>query len=203
MSLSVNNISSCNFSPSFSQQKQVKKGAEVGHAQRKSDANPISRKGEVMDLIKTTFVGGLGISAWLLMELVETGTTEPLEAVYDKVAKAKKDKNMLIKIGATASILAAAACGIALLYTIFNAPKIAYESKVKTFEKTKEMDVYIKANSAERDLYEQLTDEAKKSTNILEQNNLKAQYTQLALAKNKVPDFVKTSKKDKVLNSQV
>lgn len=197
MNLTINSSALNSFSPAFSQKPVSKKGT-VEYCQQLNNQNPISRKGEVMNLIKTTFVGGLGISAWLLMELVETGTTEPFEHVYNKVANAKKDKNILIKIGATVSIIAAAACGVALLYTIFNTPKIAYESKVNAFKKGKEMDVYIKANNAEKELYSQLTDEAKKATNALEQNKLKSQYAQLALAKNKVPDFVKKTKKDNV-----
>jgi len=86
-------------------------------------------------------------------------------------------------------LTAALISGFALLYTLFNAPKIAYNSKVNTFKKSKEMDVYIKANEAERELYTQLDEKAKNSTPE-EKEQLKTQYMQMKNAKNQVPDFV-------------
>ena len=51
------------------------------------------------------------------------------------------------------------------------------------------MDVYIKSNEAERELYTQLDDKAKQS-NSQEKTQLKEQYLKLKNAKNEVPDFV-------------
>lgn len=73
---------------------------------------------------------------------------------------------------------------------MLNAKKIAYNSKVNTFQKGKEMDVYIKANDVERELYTQLSDKAK-SADEEEKENLKEQYMKMRMAKNQVPDFVK------------
>lgn len=172
--------------------------------------NPISRKGEVMNLIKTTFVGGLVLGGKLLLELVEDGdfvldkaweyskksTKATTQKERDKIAnelKQEKDKikskQILRTIGAFVALIAAGLCGFALLYTAYNAPKIKYDSKVNTFKKSKEMDVYIKANEAERELYEQL-DEKAKNADIQEKEQLKTQYMQMKNAKNQVPDFV-------------
>jgi hypothetical protein len=51
------------------------------------------------------------------------------------------------------------------------------------------MDIYIKSNEAEKELYTQL-DEKAKQTNSEEKDTLKEQYLKLKNAKNKVPDFV-------------
>ena len=103
--------------------------------------------------------------------------------------KEVKNRKVLHSIGAFAALVATFFAGFALLYTAFHAPKIAYESKVNTFKKSKEMDVYIKSNEAERELYTQLDEKAKQS-NLQEKTQLKEQYLKLKNAKNEVPDFV-------------
>ena len=174
------------------------------------DDNPISRKGEVMNLIKTTFIGGLGLGGYLLLELVEDGEFV-LDSMFDyskKLAsdnkkeverikqeirnkqKVAKNNKILKTIGIFAALIAVGISGFALLYTAFHAPKIAYESKVNAFQKGKEMDVYIKANDAERELYEQLDEKAKNATPE-EKEQLKEQYLKMKNAKNQVPDYVK------------
>lgn len=182
-------------------QKQQEKQAE--------DANPISRKGEVMKLVTATFLGGLVFAGKLILELAENGdfVVETFAKKAKKVAEKKgklvdekaimqeakkqaNDSRTLKAVGAFVGILAAFFAGVAILYTAFHAPKIAYESKVNTFKKSKEMDVYIKSNEAERELYTQL-DEKAKGSNSEEKESLKEQYLKLKNAKNEVPDFVK------------
>lgn len=173
--------------------------------------NPISRKGEVVNLIKTTFVGGLLLGGRLLFEILDDGDflIDSVENYSKKLSKAKhpseikklktelNEKKKLAKtqtalhgIGAFIALLAAGLSGFALLYTILNAPKIAYKSKVNTFQKGKEMDVYIKANEAERELYTQLDEKAQNSSQE-EKDNLKTQYLMMQNAKNRPPEFVK------------
>lgn len=191
MSITVLPIVNNKINTTFSSKESVNKKKKTENNDKNPfDVNPISRKGEVLDMIKTTFIGGLVVSGYLFLQLADD-ISEPIEAAYKLIAKKQKDKNLLIKIGGTISLFAAALCGGALLYTLYNAPKIAYQSKVNTFKKEKEMDVYIKSNASEKELYEQLTTEAKKTNNLLEKENLKSQYTQLSLAPSKVPDFVK------------
>ena len=104
--------------------------------------------------------------------------------------KNKSNKNAFCKIGAFLALTAAVISGFAILYTLFNAPKIAYKSKVNTFVKSKEMDVYIKSNFAEKEIYQQLADKAKNASGQ-DKEALKKQYAKMVLTKNKVPDFVK------------
>ena len=176
--------------------------------QKATDENPISRKGETMKLITATFVGGLAVAGRLLFELADSGDLL-VEIFADKAKKASSDphklfnekellneakkevknKKVINSVGAFAGLVAAFFAGFALLYTAFHAPKIAYESKVNTFKKSKEMDVYIKSNEAERELYTQL-DEKAKASNTEEKTQLKERYLKLKNAKNEVPDFV-------------
>ncbi len=175
------------------------------------DDNPISRKGEIMNLIKTTFIGGLGLGAYLFLELIDDGGDFVAESLWDyskksankkfddvkkieqefkKKQKEVKNNKILKGIGIFAALVAVGISGFALLYTAFNAPKIAYDSKINAFKKGKEMDVYIKANDAERELYEQIDNKAKNATPE-EKDKLKEQYLKMKNAKNQVPDYVK------------
>lgn len=176
------------------------------------DENPISRKGETMNLVTATFLGGLALAGKLFWELSwdgdflfdifsekadkmakETGKKiddkSIIEGAKKEAKKELKNKRILNSVGAFAALVAACFAGFALLYTAFHAPKIAYESKVNTYKKSKDMDVYIKSNEAEKELYTQLDEKAKES-NPEEKAQLKEQYLKLKNAKNQVPDFV-------------
>ncbi|CDE43516.1 unknown [Clostridium sp. CAG:768] len=52
------------------------------------------------------------------------------------------------------------------------------------------MDVYIKGNKIEKELYTQMNEKAK-NANKEEKAKLKEQYMQIKAAKNQVPDFIK------------
>ena len=86
-------------------------------------------------------------------------------------------------------MITAGCAAFGAIVTLFSAPKIVYKSKVNAFKKSKDMDVYVKANDAEKELYTQLSDKAKNSTSE-EKETLKDQYMKLSMAKNQVPDFV-------------
>ena len=161
-----------------------------------SDENPISRKGETMNLIKVTFLGGIALGARLLWELFDGDFIFEHAGKYgtklvDKnragLTGAKRD---LFRAGAAVGLIAAGISGFAILYTMLNTPKIAYKSKVNTFKKEKEMDVYIQANKAEKNIYTELSEKAK-NANEEDRDKLKEQYMQMKMAKNEVPDFVK------------
>ncbi|MBQ7764221.1 hypothetical protein IJ384_02505 [bacterium] len=198
---------SANTSIYFRNNPQVKQAKKVS-----SDENPISRKGEAMKLVTATFLGGLALAGKLIFELADDGdflldifaekakkmTNDGAEKidkeslineVKNEAKKEIKNKKVLNTIGAFAALVATFFAGFALLYTAFHAPKIAYESKVNTFKKSKEMDVYIKSNEAERELYTQLDKKAKQS-NSNDKKQLQEQYLKLKNAKNEVPDFV-------------
>ena len=135
--------------PIYFKQTHSKKSSE----QSKKDENPISRKGEAMKLVAATFVGGLALAGRLILELAEGGDfiLESIAKKAEKIAK-KSGKNVndkevmkeakkqvqkrreLNTIGAFVGLLAAFFAGVAILYTVFNAPKIAYESKVNSYK---------------------------------------------------------------------
>lgn len=194
MSLSVSPLNTIPFKASAQKPSQSKANSS------NDNQNPVSRKGEAANLVKATFIGGLALGGRLLWELLDTGdgadflfetAGKKARKIVDKTHKgASANKRALLWLGATVGIIAAAVSGFAMLYTMANAKKIAYESKVNTFQKGKEMDVYIKANEAEREIYTQLSDKAKTSDEA-EKEELKEQYMQMRMAKNQVPDFVK------------
>ncbi len=164
---------------------------------QQQNTNPISENGEKAKLAKATFVAGLGVGTRLLFEIVDDFdfVGEKLGKKAEKIVNEQhKDvsanKKMLLKAGAWIGLIATFISGFALLYTLFKAPKINYEGKVNAFKKGKEMDVYIKGNSAEKEIYTQMNEKAK-NANDDEKAKLKEQYMQMQMAKNRVPDFVK------------
>lgn len=161
------------------------------------DKNPISKTGEKAKLAKATFVAGLGVGTKLLFELVDD-----FDLVGEKISKKADDivnkqhknstakKKMWLSLGAWVGLTATFVAGFAFLYTLFKAPKINYEGNINAHKKNKEMDVYIKGNDTEKELYTQMNEKAK-NANDEEKAKLKTQYMQMQMAKNKVPDFIK------------
>lgn len=159
------------------------------------DRNPISKSGEKAKLAKATFIAGLGLGAKLLFELMDGDfIVEGLGKKADKIVEKQhrnisRNKKVFLKLGATAGLLTMFIAGFAALYTLFKAPKINYQGNVNAFKKGKDMDVYIKGNTAEKELYTQMNEKAK-SANKQEKAKLKDQYLKMKAAKNKTPEFV-------------
>ncbi|HIS36859.1 TPA: hypothetical protein IAC10_09585 [Candidatus Scatousia excrementigallinarum] len=174
--------------------------------QRKTDKNPISKTGEKTNLAVATFVGGLGLGARLLFELFDDGF------VFEDLGKAAKNyvnknhkglsgaKKEWFIIGTALSFIGAAIGGVALLYTIYKAPKINYEGNINAFKKSKDMDVYIKGNNVEKEILTQMNDRAQNADDK-EKEKLKEQYMKMQMAKNQLPDFIKNDKKFKMPQS--
>lgn len=160
------------------------------------DKNPVSKAGEKAVLAKMTFVAGLGIGARLLFELMDGDflaehLSESAEKIVNKQHKnASKNKKFLMQLGATAGLIGLFIGGFAILYTLFKAPNINYNGNVNAFKKKKDMDVYIKSNNIEKELYTKMNEKAKQATPE-EKEKLRQQYMQMQMAKNRVPDFVK------------
>ncbi|MBO6088246.1 hypothetical protein J6P92_07895 [bacterium] len=161
-----------------------------------NNQNPISQKGEKALLVKGTFIAGLGLGARLLFELMDDGfVVDTLEKKAQKInnktnSNLSPAKKVVSGLGIWAGLIMMFIGGFAMLYTLFNAPKIQYNSKINTFTKSKDMDVYIKGNEAEREILTQMNNKAK-TANKEEKAKLKEQYVQMQMAKNRVPDFVK------------
>ncbi len=179
-------ISAINHSYSFTQQKQTPK----------NDNNPISKTGEKAKLTKAAFVAGLGLGAKLLFEVLDGDFVvdtlgEKAEKIVDKQHKnATRNKKVLLALGAWAGLVMAFIGGFAMLYTIFKAPNINYNGNVNAFKKGKDMDVYIKGNKIEKELYTQMNEKAQ-NANKEEKAKLKEQYIQMKASKNQIPEFVK------------
>lgn len=195
---SVNNFSFGSSAPKIEQDRSAKLNKK--NQSNPDSKNPISKAGEKATLVKAAFIAGLGVGARLLLEIVDD-----FDFVFEKVGgKAEKIVNKqhknanpklkaLLTVGAWAGLLAAFVGGFALLYTLFKAPKINYEGNVNAFKKGKDMDVYIKGNEVEKELYTQMNEKAKTADDE-EKAKLQKQYMQMKLAKNKVPDFVNLKK---------
>lgn len=173
--------------------------ANASQKPKKADEqNPISKGGERALLIKGTFVAGLGLGARLLFELMDGDFIfETLGNKAEKINQRNKglspNKKFLTGLGIWAGLIMMFIGGFAGLYTLFKAPKIKYDSKINAFTKGKDMDVYIKGNSVEKELYTQMNEKAK-TADADEKSKLQAQYMQMRMAKNKVPDFIKLKK---------
>lgn len=170
---------------------------------KNSDKNPISKTGEKTNLAVATFVGGLSLGARLLFELFDDGFViedlgKAAETYVNKNHKGLKGaKKEWFIIGTALSFIGAAIGGIALLYTLYKAPKINYEGNINAFKKGKDMDVYIKGNEVEKEILTQMNEKAE-SADEQEKQKLKEQYMKMQMAKNQLPDFIKNDKKLKL-----
>ncbi len=196
MSLRINN-SIYKSNVIFTNSKPAEQPAAKPGASNTSK-NPISKSGERSQLILGTFLAGLGFGGKMLMELLDGDfAIEHLFNAGEKVAdknfkNASLNKRFVAGLGASIGLVGLFIAGMALLYTVYKAPKIAYDSKINTFTKSKDMDVYIKGNEIEKDLYTQMNDKAKVATDA-EKAKLKEQYLVMQKVKNKIPDFVKAA----------
>lgn len=165
--------------------------------------NPITTKGERAILLKTTTCTAIVAGLQFLKEMILDDDKNSLfknwskiiaEKIIEKKEKklgaelTKKDKD-LIKTKSFAGLGLAVFGSIALLHMIKKAPFINYQGKVNAFVKKKEMDVYIKTNRAETELYEQMNKKAI-NANEEEKEQLREQYTKMRIAKNTTPIFV-------------
>lgn len=162
------------------------------------DKNPINKLGERETLLKATVIGGLGVGARALWYLFEEGFVwEELGEMGAKIVDKNKPnvkgaKKGLLYFGAWAALAGGFIAAVAAVYTIYKTPNIMYEGKINAFTKGKDMDVYIKGNKVERELYDQMNEKAKKATKE-EKEKLSQQYLKLKTAKNPIPDFIKNN----------
>lgn len=160
-----------------------------------SDKNPISKFGEQASLTKATVIAGLGVGARALWWLCREGFMwdilgdKAINHVENTFKDAKSGEKAIRTLGTWGGLVAAFIGGVALLYTLFELPKIMYQGKVNAFKKGKDMDVYTKGNKVERELYDQMNDKAKDATEE-EKKVLSQQYLKLKAAKNQTPDYI-------------
>ena len=165
----------------------------------KKDKNPVSKAGEKATLTTATFVAGLGLGVRLLFELFDGDfVVDTIGDAAEKITK-KQHKNaspkmkMIKGAGIAAGLVMMFIGGVAILYTLFKAPSINYNGNVNAFKHKKDMDVYIKGNNAEKELYTQMNEKAKTATEE-EKEKLRQQYMQMQMAKNRIPEFLNEQK---------
>ncbi len=156
------------------------------------DKNPISKNGERSKTIYGAALAGLGFGVRVLAGLMDSG--DGPEFVFEKASKIQKKyvgKTSKVKeIGGIIGIIGAFVATCAVAHAICNMPKSMYKADVNTFKKKKDMDVYIKGNAVEKELYNQMNDKATQATTKDEKDKLNAQYMKLRMSKNSTPEFM-------------
>lgn len=165
-----------------------------------SNKNPISKTGERLKLANATFITGLGFGLTMLAEIFDGGFSfEHIEKQGRKLAdknykNASRNKREWMALVSSAGLLAMFVGGCAFLYTLFKTPKIMYDGKINAHTKGKDMDVYIKGNSIEKEILSQMNEKAKNADDA-EKQKLKEQYLIMSRAKNKLPAFINLENK--------
>ncbi len=170
-------------------------GANTPAKNPDNDKNPIKKGYEQLDAIRATVTAGIGFGLYALYYLDKEGFA--METLFDtgiKIAKKNESKTKrammpLMYLGSIALVFAGFVGILAAAYTAYNTPKALYKGKINAFKKEKEMDLYIKGNKVEKELYNQMNDAALKADNE-QKKQLAIQYAKLRAAKNVVPDFV-------------
>lgn len=195
---------------------------KTAHAQKPVyDKNPIKKNGERANTILATAIAGVVFGGRALAAIMDDGdganfvfefcakiakkirnrntpkTTPPTNAAefiqqLERAGLTKKRQSFLGDMGGALAVMAGLVGVLAIIYTLYNTPKAMYDAKVNTVKKGKEMDVYIKGNAVEKELYNQMNEKAKEAS-AEEKEKLNLQYAKLKAAKNVVPDFVKLS----------
>lgn len=158
-------------------------------AKNGDNKNPISKGGERALALKATVVAGIGVGFEALWYLFDDGFM--FEDIFDKsqkVAQKSKKNNPLKGVGAFVALTAGFVAAVAAVYTLYKSPNIEYKAKVNSFVKGKDMDVYIKGNEVETELYNQMNEKTKDATEE-EKVKLREQYLKLKAAKNQLPDW--------------
>lgn len=182
-----------NISPVSYNNFSFKSALSENH-QPKQEKNPVSAAGEKADLAKAAFVAGAGLGGRLLFELVDGGFV--LDDIGKKAGKiVSKQKNLtenqraVKELGVMAGLVLSFIAGVAALYTLFKAPEINYQGNINAMKNKKDMDVYIKGNNVEKELYSQMLEKSKNADDK-EKAKLREQYMQMQAAKNLIPEFV-------------
>lgn len=195
-----------NYATYFGEHKKSKNKLQSVHsssppplpqgARGENNKNPITTRGERETLLKATAIAGLGVGGEALWYLMEDGFIfEDLFDYGSKIVDKQKPqikgaKKGMLYLGAWGALTLGFVAAIAALYTLYQTPKIMYEGKVNAFKKGKDMDLYIKGNKVEKELYDQMNEKAENAKTKEEKQRLYQQYLKLVAAKNQVPEFV-------------
>lgn len=163
-----------NVFQSFAGNREQDKTKENGKDIQLDEQNPISYG-------KEAFIAVIGLLIVLLCFLGQCYADIFLDnnIVGDLSAKEPFKNRMLSSLGLFGVVF------LALL------PLTIYNSRQKTFKKEKDMDVYIKANSAEKTIFEKIDQRASnESLTQKEQQDLKSNFAKMSAAKQQVPKSI-------------
>lgn len=178
MTVSVTNNSLYkNFPVYFGNQNsnEEKKTQENTTPKKDKYGNPIKPGFEYLDAIKITAIAAIAFLGKVALEMDDV-IPEMIDMVNDKNGSSKKGLKVLTFIG----------MGIAGIYFLANLPKNLYDKKKEVFVKKNEWNVYSRANSAEKNIYETMDKEAK-TADEERKMELASDYLKMQTAKNQVP----------------
>ena len=157
--------------------------------------NPIRKSMEQLDVFKASFIAGLGFGARALYyvfddtDLLETTITAGQKLAKRNYKDAKGLKLAALGFASWAAIAIGIVGAIAAIYALYNAPKSMYQGKINAHKKSEEMDLYLGQHKIEKDLYDEVSKQAKSARTTEELNKAKSQYAMLRMAKNEAPAF--------------
>lgn len=146
--------------------------------------NPINPKMEYLTATLATISAGFGFALYVIGDMADDVDFSNISKKAGK--KFLPNAHPLIRV---AVALLAAIGTLSALYCAVKLPKNLYKTKVETYKKQKEMDVYVRTNNTEKKLTERI-DENAKNANSDEKQQLATDYIKLKSAKNNIPYFI-------------
>ena len=125
---------------------------------------PISQKGEYFSIIRKSFLKSAKTAGRTFVEIARSADT----SISD-------DLGSFLAISAVIGVIVGA------FVFAFTLPDNLYNAHINYFTKSKEMDVFVRNNSAEKKIYERI-DEKAKTANPEEKDDLAAFYMKMQIA---------------------
>lgn len=141
------------------------------------DENPIKFGFELLNAMGKSIVSI--VSAGIVWSFYDGG--DLLEALYSQMKKFSKAK--------AAGLTFAALLGIGLIGFFIKLPETYYNAKVKTFEKRKNVDVYLKNNKLEKDIFETLDKQGQEAKSSKEIKNVASNFMKVSANKQQAPNL--------------
>ncbi|MGD9581529.1 MAG: hypothetical protein AB7V50_09160 [Vampirovibrionia bacterium] len=132
------NISAKSAMPAFKGEEFERRDNIQTSSSSRVYENPVSRTGEYFIALNDSYKKSLKISARTFLEIARVGCVSSDDA------------------GCDFAIMTLIGVGVGLAVLLYNLPKNLYEANVNFFTRSKEMDVFVRNNSAEKTIYEKL-----------------------------------------------
>ena len=196
--MNLNIVKKTGMYPNFGNSSVIKKDKQSDLDNHKEAESPISKKGEKIILFSGAFLSAAGVIIKGCCNVAADDTDGSVSKWFKKFinniidrrhpnVKGKERNRMFL--GTSLLVLGLFIVGGAIIHVITKAPRLNYEGNINAFKKSKEMDAYIKGNSAEIELYNQMNERAKSTFDPNERQNLYSSYMLLQNAKNIPPSW--------------